>query len=473
MRYLLVWCLLGVTSIVAGEISEARLGFDGYVRQVNFWDSRQVIAERSGDYSLFPQEKNPDVQGRDINAQGDFGMWAIDTTLTLTVGNMHLGGPRGPDVLGKVAFFFLGNFEDFIELATQSFGFFMLQWENTNLLVGQTTNPPFFYQISPNKYLDTLDVVAPAFQSSLPKQIYDDPIPRTVSYAFGLPIETFAYVPMVRLMHTFCDTWHMLLAAQAEQSDSSSVGFVNTTPEPFVLPPTQISSEYWSNSKIPVLNAQLHKYFSNQSAIIVGAQYRRIQPSLVTDLNYKADTYVDAWSAYAGVKLNWHPVLTVIKCLYTQNGEADGNLCTYGIRTINPNTHEFTYTPLQTLNLWMDMRPAQDHHRYSPGIFVGYRKNLGTTHPLVNINEVSPAWGFTSYKDVIMKGNLIPDNQDLNIDWMIKIIPRIFIAFKRFQIGAEIEYNYVRFGDVQQNGRVTNTYPVNHFRFLTGFYYYF
>jgi hypothetical protein len=470
MLHLLAWCFLW--SLNACAIEQARFGFDGFVKQVTFWDSRQVVAGRETDYTFFPKERKNDVQGCDINAAGDFAMWAMDTTLSVTVSGIHLGGPRGPNILGKVAVNFLGTRDQFLDMMELTFGFVALQWEKSQLLCGQMTVPTFLFQVAPNSIAHTLDIVAPAFQADK-KAEYDDPIPRTVSYAYGSPMEPFAYVPLIRFMHTFSHNIHMLLSAQSEIGENASVGFLNTPPEPFVLPPSAPSSQFLHNSKTPVFNAQLHKYYSNESVVIGGVQYRRIQPRLVTDLDFKTNEVVNALTAYAAVKLRWDPVTTIIKCYYTQNGFADGNLGTYAIRTINPLTHEFTYTPFHNLSVWLDCRPSHDGRRYIPGIFAGFFKNFGTTKPMVDINQVSPRWGFTSYKDVVVKGNQTENNQDLDIDWMIKIVPRLFVSFKRFQIGAELEYHYVRFGDLQRNGRVTNTYPVNHVRFLTGFFYYF
>src|SRR5262245_29713478 len=59
----------------------------GWVKNTTFWDTRQVDGARDNDYSLFPKGRRLDPQGRDINAFGAFGMLAIDTTLSLTMGN--------------------------------------------------------------------------------------------------------------------------------------------------------------------------------------------------------------------------------------------------------------------------------------------------------------------------------------------------------------------------------------------------
>jgi hypothetical protein len=419
-------------------------GFSGWVKNTTYWDSRQVDGVRDDDYSLFPKDRVLDVIGNDINDVGDFDILAIDSTVSLTVGNIFIGGKNhGVELTGEIVANFLGIREVNINEPQLTFGYLALNWERSQLLMGQ--------------YLTPLYVV--------------DATPHTVSYGYGAPIEPFVYLPEVRFTHRTKSGWEISLSANSEMAESASVGFEAAPPQTFVLPPTVVSTQFLRNAKLPILGCRCRKQFG-EFTILAGAQYRKIRPRLTSDAGYKVHEHVNAVSAYLVAKVVHKPVVATFKLLYTQNGYADGVLGTYGIRSIELPSHRFTYAASQFVNAWVDVE-ASDPKWLNPGVFAGFLQNLGTTHPLFSL-ACDPGYGFTSYKQLLMGSNLFADNEDLDVDWLVKIIPRVYFIFKSIQIGAELEYNRMSYGvNIDQRGKPIDTHIINHARFLMGMFYYF
>ena len=442
---LLITALSLAFSTISSAPERPRVGISGWVKNTTFWDTRQVDGVRDDDYSLFPKDRRLDVQGNDINAFGDWNMLAIDTTLSLTVGNIFIGRNKAVELLGEVDVNFLGVREANINSPEMTFGYLALNWSWGQLLFGQYELPLYVVDAAPN----------------------------TVSYGYGSPIEPFGWIPQLRFTYKSHNGWTVMASAHTEIDEEASVGFApDPTPTPFVLPPTLFDSQFIRNSKFPTLALRVRKDWGPTAMACAGVQYRIIKPRLVTDANYKVHEHVGGVSAYALVKFLQSKARTILKFMYSENGFADGILGTYGIRSISLPTHRFTYTPQRFVNAWVDCQ-ASNPIRWNPGIFAGISKNLGTAN-LLSPLACDPGYGFTSYKQELMASNFFENNQDLNINWLLKVIPRLYVIFKSVQLGLELEYNCVSYGDtINQRGQPACTHLVNHMRFLTGLYYYF
>jgi hypothetical protein len=66
--------------------------FSGFVKTDIYWDSRQTISVREGQFLLYPANEKLDADGNDINAKANFNMLSIQTRLRGTI--------TGPDALG-------------------------------------------------------------------------------------------------------------------------------------------------------------------------------------------------------------------------------------------------------------------------------------------------------------------------------------------------------------------------------------
>lgn len=414
----------------------------GHVKQIMFWNSRQIEGYREGDYTIIPNNKRPDVVGNDINSVGNFNFLAIDTTLSVTFGGIVIGKQHDIELVGRVGVNFLGVREQFINSPQLTYGYLGLKRKQTELLVGQYSLPLYIEDAGPN----------------------------TVTWGYGSPIEAFTYVPQIRFTQKWGQTWELLISAHSEILEAASVGFLPQEGPPFDLPETTFDSRFLRNAMTPVFNLNLRKD-NGPWSYIAGVQYRRIVPRLETDADFKAHEHVNAISAFGLMKYQNEWLVSTAKFLYTENGFADTGIDTYGITGINPVTHRFTYAPVRAINLWLDCDFLR-MERYNPGFFIGFYRNVGTTHPLMNL-ACDPGYGFTSYRDLIIKPNDFANNEAIDLGWMVKFNPRLFMKFHVFEMGLEFEYHAVGFGTIDQSGEPKNTNLVQQGRGNFACYYYF
>ncbi len=225
------------------------------------------------------------------------------------------------------------------------------------------------------------------------------------------------------------------------------------------------------------------------------AQVRTIKPRLESDLCFKVHELVTGVMAFWLLQINQKPVTATAKLIYAENCVAEGMLGAYGIKQINPLTDQRSYTPVRSLNCWFDIHrkdegpalsilPSQDmggtkpgDHTsefrniwWDPGLFFGFGKNLGSSDCLINPADFHE-FGFDSFQDVVFGGYSC--KEDIFIDWLFRLAPRFTVHFKNFWIGIEAEWMRAMYGCVGQKAKVFDTHPVDNFRFLAAWYYFF
>ncbi len=156
----------------AQDAEEPKWGikFSGFVNTDYFFDSRQTVNAREGHFLLCPAAKNFDPNNEDINAKASFNMLSIRTRIRGTI--------SGPDVMGaKSSAVIEGSFFGHSNVDVNEFrlrhAFAKLNWENTELIIGQYWHPMFI----------------PAC------------FPATLSFNTGAPFQPFARNPQIRLTH--------------------------------------------------------------------------------------------------------------------------------------------------------------------------------------------------------------------------------------------------------------------------------
>lgn len=442
--------------------------FTGNVKHAAFWDSRQNVTLRDGDDLAFPKNRDRDKEHRDINAIGDFNFVALESFLSLQTKPIQIGHECGPWISGEFDANFSGA-NDRVINSPRLYGAFMdVIWKDENS--------------KPNMAFKLGHTFGPSFVL--------DAFPRTVAFSAGSPFEPFLLVPQLRAEFFLRDT-SIMFCAMAEANEFSSVG-CSPLGEP------KVSDIYLRNSKIPIIYAQVRQKIHDHF-MIWAVQERTIKPRLESDLCFKVHELVTGVMAFWLFQINAKPVTTTLKLIYGQNVSAEGMLGAYGIKHINPLTDERSYTPVQSINGWLDihrMDPIPTEVRidnkvssdlkdqsvpldtsnfgkgvwWDPGLFFGFAKNLGSIDPLVHASSF-PEFGFHSYKDVVYGGYAC--KADIFLDWLIRVAPRVIIRFKNFWLGIETEYMRAMYGHVGPKAKVYDTHPVDNFRFLAAWYYFF
>lgn len=362
LLFLLILALLGpVRAQEAEQEKKFGISFSGFVKADFFYDSRQTIAAREGHFLLWPAAENLDVNGDDINAKANFNFLAIQTRLKGTI--------TGPDAFGAktsavIEGAFFGHSNPDINGFRLRHAFAKLQWDQTQLILGQYWHPMF---------------VTGCF-------------PGTVSFNTGVPFQPFSRNPQVRLTHKVGDL--SLMVAAMSQRDFTSVG----------------GSGPLRNSGIPDLQFQMaySSFDDNGNGVLVGAGagVKTLVPRLVTDSTIATTASVSSFAFQGFFKLK-APVVTVkLQGTYGQNLYDLLNISSFAVESINPSNDEYSYVPTSNTSLWADIH--SNGKTVQVGLFFGYTQNLGASEDILwvegtrgnidNVMRVSPRVIFNSGK---------------------------------------------------------------------------
>ena len=122
------------------------ISFSGYVNTDIFFDTRQTVMAREGQWLFYPEKVKLDPDGNDINAKGTYNILSIQTRVAGTI--------TGPDIFkaktsGLIEGEFYGNVNTNMNVFRLRHAFVKLNWAKTELLLGQTWHPLYLPAASP------------------------------------------------------------------------------------------------------------------------------------------------------------------------------------------------------------------------------------------------------------------------------------------------------------------------------------
>ena len=403
LSFLLVVAGIFITLPSFSQKDTAKFGikFNGFVNSQLMYDTRQTVGGRETMLVLYPENKKPDKNGKDANASPSFNQLAMITRLT--------GKVWGPDALGaKTAALFEGDFTGQTNNDNNGFrlrhAYLKLNWPKAELLMGQYWHP------------------------------FDVPemLPGTLSLNTGAPFHAFSRHIQVRYSRSFM---HLkIIAVAASQRDYASNG-----PSDAVVP----KSDYIRNAVIPDLHLQL-QYSNGEHLFGVGADYKTLQPRLITDSLYQTDTKLTSMAVTGFAKLGFKILDIKLQGSWGENLSEHTMLGGYFEKEIDPVTGEAKYGNMSSLNAWMDITTKAV--KWKIGLFAGYTKNLGYSG------------------DMATKGKFY--GRGSNIDYVYRVAPRITYTNGQLVFGSEFEYTAIAYGTTDIKGSVKNTAEYNNFRLL-------
>jgi len=404
----------------------------GFVKTDIYFDSRQTYGLRESQFLLYPENENPDAEGKDINAKANFNILSIQTRVAGTI--------TGPDALGAktsgyIEAEFFGNINPAINSFRLRHAWVKLSWPKTELLVGQWWHPMFVPECSPS----------------------------TVSFNTGAPFVVFSRNPQIKLTRFFGKV-NLSLTALA-QLDFVSDG------------PSGTSSKYLRNSVLPELDLQVQYVTRNaqkgiEFMIGAGFNFLMLTPRLSSDVivknafdtvinnlvfhqeaittSYKTNSKSTGFAAnlYAKYKL---PKMTLkIGGEYGDNNYSYTMVGGYAIRSVTDSVRGFVdYANIRSFAIWGELHT--NGKKWQPGIFLAYGKNLGAGEAIIG--------------PVYARGS--------NIDYLYRISPRILLNVGKFRFATELEYTVAAYGTISDKGFVFNPKEIGNFRVLMGVYYFF
>lgn len=389
--------------------------FTGFIKYDLFADTRQVVNAREGLVSIYPENRQYDVAGHDINGGLNVNMLSIHSRLGIRA--------YGPVVLsartsGFIEADFYGNanshFNDLNGLRLFN-AYIDFRWRSTELRLGQYWHPMSVREFFPN----------------------------TVSFNAGAPFHPMSRNPQARIQHTIGG--FRVTGAILTQRDFTSTG------------PDGPGSHYLRNAGIPNVHLQL-QYGSDSSAISGGAgiDHKRIVPALST-INeigevFKSKSSVSSVSLTGFMKVESERLALTVQGVYAQNAYDLLMLGGYVERnTPDAYTSEKTYANLNVVALWADA--ATELGGLQLGAFLGYTKNMGT----------GKAIGDAVY------------SRGEDIGWIYRVSPRIEYLAGPIGIALEGEYTVAGYGTPNDEGiwNATELTAVANFRSLLSVKYVF
>ncbi len=387
--------------------------FSGYVKTDLFWDSRQTVAVREGHFLLWPSPQKIDPDNKDINGKSSFNILSIQTRLT--------GKITGPDAFGAktsglIEADFFGNenpaFSDVNGFRLRH-AFVKLNWEKTELMIGQFWHPMFV----------------------------TDCYPGVISFNTGAPFQPFSRNPQIKLTRK-AGMFKLILAAQSQRD------FANR----LVGSATQTSS-YLRNSGIPDLQLQVH-YAPDKNFIAgIGGGYKILIPQTESSSGYQTNENISAVSALAFFKIKFDDITVKAEGVYGQNA------CDYLLPggfavkdTTDYTRNQVEYTPISAISAWTDIHT--NGQKFQAGLFAGYVKNLGSADEIAD--PVNGVYGLGT-----------------NIAEIFRISPRFIVNSGKFSFATELEYTSAAYGTISNKAIPENTTVIENLRILLAVYYFF
>lgn len=399
------------TVILAQEKSTVGINFTGFVKSDIFYDTRQTVSIREGQFHLYPTHKDNDEYGTDINSKDNFNILSIQTRLT--------GNINGPDAFGAktsalIEGAFFGHSSPDINGFRLRHAYAKLKWDNSELLIGQFWHAMFI----------------------------TDCFPGTINFNTGAPFQPFSRNPQVRYTQNV-NPFKFILTAMT-QRDFSSTG------------PDGTGSQYLRNNTLPELNLTVQFLKKNNDGnewiLGVGADYLSLTPRIETPLGFATNENFDAFSYMAFLKMKSKSITWKLEGILGQNTYHLTMLGGYAeVGITNPTIQEYEYSPINIFSIWTELHTNGKDIQF--GIFGGYTKNQGTVATPSNLS------------DIYARG--------ANIDYIYRISPRMTINSGKMQFTGEIEYTVAAYGTTQHDLTVDNSKEIANLRFLIGVYYFF
>jgi len=402
----LISCFLIVFATVTfAQEQTTKTKIYGYVGNDFFYNSRQNVEMIDGVVQLFPKPIELS-NGADKNAVAQAEMLSVNTRLGVDIsgGELILGAKS----TGKIEADFAGFGTSFYVFRIRQ-AYVKLNWNKTELLIGQTWHP-FFGSV----------------------------VPSTFSANGGAPFQPFNRSPQVRLKQNLSSTLAFTASALYEMQYASQgpLGTVNTymknavTPELFVG--LENKTKHWTNG--------------------VGVDFKTIKP----DLNSVSSLSAVAYTQFVQSKFQLKA-----KAIYGENLSDQLMAGGYGVsKYAADSTTVKSYTNFNNLSTWLNVVYGT---KVQVGLFLGLSQNLGTNENLApRKGGKLTAYGYGFY-----------DGAQQIVDHLYRVNPQVSYNLSNIKFGLEYDLTSASYGTIKRDGSAINPYTVNNHRVLASVMYIF
>jgi len=329
-------------SLLNGFAADPSVGYQlyGFVRNDFYINSRQNFEVLDGLFSIFPKPVDINTNGKDKNAVPNAEMLSVATRLGIDFRGTPIMGAKST---AKIECDFAGISTSYYLIRIRQ-AYLKLNWEKTELLVGQTWHP-----------------------------LFGSVLPTVPSLNTGSPFQPFNRSPQVRAKHMLTN-------------ELSVIGSVNYQMQYMSQGPLGASPSYLKNALLPDIFVGLESK-SKHWISGVGFDTKMLK---INDARLSSGSAV-AYTQYADNQLQ-----IKAKAIYGQNLSDHLMIGGYGISN-ESTTNNIVYTNFNTLSSWLNLVYGT---KVQTGIFVGFSQNLGTNENL-NIDAAGKitAYGYGFYAD--------------------------------------------------------------------------
>ena len=254
---------------------------------------------------------------------------------------------------------------------------------------------------------------------------------KTVGRDVGRPIDARLYTSQCRVYHRIGDFEFIGALAKIYESIESR------------------------NAIAPELFGQVN-FNIKKHTILAGANFHMRVPRLETDKGFKDGESLKSFIAFVASRVHVNNVIWLCRFIYSENADLHTLLNGFAVKQRDVSTDKRKYMSLRTLNFWSDISYHDEKREF--GLFVGYSKNIGARSKIQRDDE----------------GNLLIFSKfDTNIDYLLRIMPRVRFFHGPVTISFEYVYTRAGYGITNECGRVDNVCPVANNRFLVSVMYKF
>ena len=329
-------------SLLNGFAADPSVGYQlyGFVRNDFYINSRQNFEVLDGLFSIFPKPVDINTNGKDKNAVPNAEMLSVATRLGIDFRGTPIMGAKST---AKIECDFAGISTSYYLIRIRQ-AYLKLNWEKTELLVGQTWHP-----------------------------LFGSVLPTVPSLNTGSPFQPFNRSPQVRAKHMLT-------------SELSVIGSVNYQMQYMSQGPLGASPSYLKNALLPDIFVGLESK-SKHWISGVGFDTKMLK---INDARLSSGSAV-AYTQYADNQLQ-----IKAKAIYGQNLSDHLMIGGYGISN-ESTTNNIVYTNFNTLSSWLNLVYGT---KVQTGIFVGFSQNLGTNENLnIDAAGIITAYGYGFYAD--------------------------------------------------------------------------
>lgn len=379
----------------------------GFVRSDWYFNSRQNVEALDGLFNIFPKPKDINILiGEDSNAIPNSQMLSVSTRLGIDFTGTPVFGAK---TSAKIECDFAGISSSYYLIRIRQ-AYLKLNWEKSELLVGQTWHP-----------------------------MYNNCQPVTPALSVGTPFQPFNRSPQIRFKQNLSKEISFLTSA-SYQMQYLSQG------------PNGASASYMKNGLLPSLHIALD-YKSSDFGAGIGVDGK----SLLINHDRLNSAAAVAYAQYSKNKFQIRA-----KTVYGQNLSEYLMIGGYGVkgtRKISDLNYVNTYTNFNTLTSWLSLAYGT---KIQVGIYGGISKNFGTDE------ELSATLGnFTAYGYGFYQGS------QMQLDQLYRVSPHITYNLPNFKLAFEYELTNAKYGKLLKNGLVENPYNVENHRLMASISYIF